>query len=200
MDAALELDRLPAALRPLVARGLTDDALRPDVIDQLRGHLERSDARPPEVLVALALLRYRDAAEVMLHELGEASREALALVEEAQRTLAQRTLAQRTLAQRTVARPALDALRAQLERTVARERARERRLSDLALDPTLARPTELIELAHLVLARGDDDGRAADLMTTADLRERGLLGPSSEPEEAAFSFSVERSGIFRAQR
>lgn len=195
MDAALELDRLPAALRPLVARGLTDDALRPDVIDQLRGHLERSDARPPEVLVALALLRYRDAAEVMLHELGEASREALALVEEAQRTLAQRTLAQRT-----VARPALDALRAQLERTVARERARERRLSDLALDPTLARPTELIELAHLVLARGDDDGRAADLMTTADLRERGLLGPSSEPEEAAFSFSVERSGIFRAQR
>lgn len=195
MDAALELDRLPAALRPLVARGLTDDALRPDVIDQLRGHLERSDARPPEVLVALALLRYRDAAEVMLHELGEASREALALVDEAQRTLAQRTLAQRT-----VARPALDALRAQLERTVARERARERRLSDLALDPTLARPTELIELAHLVLARGDDDGRAADLMTTADLRERGLLGPSSEPEEAAFSFSVERSGIFRAQR
>lgn len=195
MDAALELDRLPAALRPLVARGLTDDALRPDVIDQLRGHLERSDARPPEVLVALALLRYRDAAEVMLHELGEASREALALIDEAQRTLAQRTLAQRT-----VARPALDALRAQLERTVARERARERRLSDLALDPTLARPTELIELAHLVLARGDDDGRAADLMTTADLRERGLLGPSSEPEEAAFSFSVERSGIFRAQR
>lgn len=190
MDAALELDRLPAALRPLVARGLTDDALRPDVIDQLRGHLERSDARPPEVLVALALLRYRDAAEVMLHELGEASREALALVDEAQRTLTQRTLA----------RPALDALRAQLERTVARERARERRLSDLALDPTLARPTELIELAHLVLARGDDDGRAADLMTTADLRERGLLGPSSEPEEAAFSFSVERSGIFRAQR
>jgi len=195
MDAALELDRLPAALRPLVARGLTDDALRPDVIDQLRGHLERSDARPPEVLVALALLRYRDAAEVMLHELGEASREALALIDEAQRTLAQRPVAQRT-----VARPALDALRAQLERTVARERARERRLSDLALDPTLARPTELIELAHLVLARGDDDGRAADLMTTADLRERGLLGPSSEPEEAAFSFSVERSGIFRAQR
>lgn len=185
MDAALELDRLPAALRPLVARGLTDDELRPEVIDLLRDHLACFDEREPDVLVALAVLRYRDAAEVMLHELGAASREALELVEEARLG---------------VDRPALDALRAQLERSVARERARERRLSDLALDPTLARPTELIELAHLVLARGDDDGRAADLMTTADLRERGLLGPPSQAEAAPLSFSVERSGVFRAYR
>ena len=177
MDAALELDRLPAALRPLVARGLTDDGLRPDVIDLLRDHLACFDERAPDVLVALALLVYRDAAEVMLHELGAASREALDLVAEAQAM---------------VERPALGDLRAQLERTVARERARERRLHDLAL----ARPTELIELAHLLVTRGEDDGRAADLMTAADLRERGLL--RVRPPER--SFSVEQSGVFQAPR
>ena len=181
MDAALELDRLPAARDEGTQRGLTDDGLRPDVIDLLRDHLACFDERAPDVLVALALLVYRDAAEVMLHELGAASREALDLVAEAQAM---------------VERPALGDLRAQLERTVARERARERRLHDLALDPALARPTELIELAHLLVTRGEDDGRAADLMTAADLRERGLL--RARPPER--SFSVEQSGVFQAPR
>jgi hypothetical protein len=81
MAPALDPERLPLALRPLVARALEDvDACEP-AIEALEAELE---ARPtPDVLIALALLTHHEAAELVLSQLEDAAERALAWIDEA---------------------------------------------------------------------------------------------------------------------
>lgn len=123
-------------------------------IAALERHLERGGERSPEVLLALAMLTYEDAATLVLNRLTQASKTALALLDEA-------------LEGQPEPSAPLRALRARFARALDRERARERRLRELADRPERARPIELIELANRILLSGEDDELATELMVEA---------------------------------
>jgi len=160
MAAAFRPGALPARLRPLVARALARGEGHEDAIDAIEGHLAGGGERSPDLLVALAMLTYEDAAAVVLGRLRDASERALALIDEA-------------LSRGPADADELERVRAIYARTLRRERARERRLRDLVAAPErAARSTELAELAHRILMSGEDDGLAARLMAAAAERAR----------------------------
>lgn len=135
-------------------RALRDGDELEAAITAIETYLSRGGQRTPEVLLALATLTYEDAATVVLSRLTAASEQALALVDEA-------------LASEPEPREDLTALRETFARSLARERARERRLRELLDGPRRARPVELMELAHRILMSGEDDALAAELMQAA---------------------------------
>ncbi len=146
--------RLPEGLRAVVRRALRDGQGHEEAIRELEDHLAAGGERSPEVLLALATLTYEDAATLVLSRMTRASEAALALVDEA-------------LAAQTEPAPELQDLRATFAGALERERARERQLRRLLADPSRARPTELMELAHRILMSGEDDQLAAALMAKA---------------------------------
>ncbi|HJL16918.1 MAG TPA: hypothetical protein RMH99_14735 [Sandaracinaceae bacterium LLY-WYZ-13_1] len=172
MVVAFELARLPDPVRRPVARVLTEDAGHEEAIEAAEAFLARGGEAGPDLQVALAVLTMEDAERFLPSALGEAAARALTLLDEA-------------LALGAPDPGALGEVRARCARTLRRERARERRLEDLLADPSAARPTELMELAHRVLMRGDDDGLAAALMTEAG--DRVAPTPSEHPPAYASS-------------
>lgn len=206
MAPAFALDELPASLRDLVARVLRDGDGHDEAIEAIELHLADGGRRTPDLLVALATLTYEDAAKVVLSRLRDASEDAIGLLDEA-------------LAQDPPNADELRAMRDELDKTLRRERARERRLRALMTDPTRARATEMVELAHRILMSGEDDALAAKMMSAAasaadrlpdaplpDVVVRSAPdvddddsddGPSDAPEPR---FDGTSSGVFRAKR
>jgi hypothetical protein len=150
MAPAFDSTRLPSCVRGLVDRALSDVDLCEAAIAAIEGHLARQRERPPDMLLALAVLTYEEASQLLLNRIEEAAGRALALVDEAVRAGAPEQNA------------SLARLRARCRGALARERSRERRLLG-RLARGAARPCEIVELAHRFLARGDD-GLAADLL------------------------------------
>ncbi|MBX3271735.1 MAG: hypothetical protein KF729_15820 [Sandaracinaceae bacterium] len=149
-----ETERLPPAVRPAVERALRDGEGHEAAIRALEAHLDDGGERSPEVLLALATLTYEDAATVVLSRLAQASRTALALVEEARAAAPERS-------------EAVERLHATFAAALEHEQAREQRLRRLLADRRGARPAELMELAHRILMSGEDDQLAAELMAAA---------------------------------
>ncbi len=82
MAPAFDLERLPTALRPLVAHALEDVDACELAIEALEAAAHRP-TRAPEVLLALALVTYHEACELVLTQIEAASERALALIDEA---------------------------------------------------------------------------------------------------------------------
>ena len=150
---SLGLSALTDADRVLVQAAFVEGEDREAAILVLEDHLANHE-RTPELLLALAVLTYEDAASLVLSQLARASGAAVDLLDEA-------------LAAQESPRAEVIALRDTFARTLERERARERRLLELLTGPRDARPTELVELAHRILMSGEDDQLAADLMDAA---------------------------------
>lgn len=156
MALAFDPHRLPPALRPLVERALQDVDGCEDAIEALEREASASEASP-DVLVALALVTYHEAASLVLTQLEHAAERALALLDEAERR-----------GKRT---DSLARLRSLCRRSIERERSRERRLlARIAWADDDASPRDVIELAHRLMLRGDTD-LAAELLRRADERE-----------------------------
>lgn len=151
MSEAFDPERLPAALRPLVERALRDVDACEEAIEALEQHV-RGGGASPDALVALALLTYHEAAELVLSQIERAAGRALSLLDEAERKGA---------AGQGVAR-----LRALCRASLERERRRERRIL-ARMERDRARVGEVVELAHRLLLRGDGD-LAAELLRRAD--------------------------------
>lgn len=154
MAATFDLEALPASVRPLVARAMSTGDHHEGAILSIEAHLAEGGERTPDLLVALAMLTYDDAAMVVLSRLRAASEEAVALVDEA-------------IARGSDPSGRLAEVREVYVATSRAERARERRLRALMLRPGCARPAELVELAHRILMNGEDDELTAELMNAA---------------------------------
>lgn len=157
MAAAFDPDRLPDELRPLVARALTDvDGCEP-AIEALTRHVEAgggTDAR-----VALALLTFEEAAQLVRSRLAPAAERALGLIAEAVAMGAEET-------------EGLGRLRRICVAALERERSRERDLIARVMFGH-AEPAEVALLGQRVLLSGTDDAMAAALLRrAADLAER----------------------------
>lgn len=134
----------PSALPPTVAC-VVEEVLRERdgherAIEAIKTALERE--RGPDLLIALAIVVYDDAASVVLHRLGAASVEALGLLDEAARIRGTGA--------------GLESLREVFEATRSREAERERCLRVWMLAPHRAPPEQLVELAHRLRMAGDD--------------------------------------------
>lgn len=161
VSPSFDLGRLPEEVRDSVREALVRGEGHAEAIASIEGALERGAERSRDLLVALATLTYEDAATLVLSRLEAASREALALLDEASEGESS---------------PELLALSEAYARTLAREEARELHLRGTARGRSRPRALELIELAHRVLMSGEDDGLAAELMVRA--------ARESEPPEA----------------
>src|SRR5687768_9587598 len=115
MAPAIDLRRLPTTLRSCVAMALDDVDACEGAIDRIEAYLSDKPARPPDVLLALAVLTYREAEQLVLSRLEEASERAIALIDEAVTSGAQTS-------------EEIDELRSVCEAAIARERAREEKL------------------------------------------------------------------------
>lgn len=158
MAPAFDLDRLPAALQPEVAHALANPADAEGAIDALERHVRAGAG--PDARIALALLGFQEAAQIVLSQLEPAAVRALTLIDEA----------------RSMGAPLTEGLarfRAVCTATLKREEARERLLLIRALSAD-ASPAELTTLAHRLLARGGDDPLAS-----------GFLERIAEPDRAA---------------
>jgi hypothetical protein len=154
MGVAFRAEALPARIRPLVAHALAEGEGHEDALAAIEDHLAGGGARTPDLLAALAVLTFEDAASLVLSRLREAAERAVALLDEA-------------LACEPADPGALARVRALYARALERERRRERRLRARLSGPGRARPTELAELAHRMTMRGEDEAEAFALMETA---------------------------------
>ncbi len=165
---------LPEALAAQVERALHDGVGHEEAIAALEAHLAEGGPRTPAVLMALAALTYEDAASLVLTRLEDASREALALVEEARRSGGPEA--------------ELGRMREVFVDTIERERERVRQLRMRATNPDVVRPTELVQLAHGLLMRGEDR-LAAELFRAAD--------DEDQAQDARDAFERDTSGVVR---
>lgn len=158
MAPAFDPDRLPDGLRSLVARALTDVDGCEQAIAALERHVETGGG--PDARVALALLTFEEAAQLVVSQLGPAAERALSLIEEAVQQGAPET-------------GGLVHLRRICRDTLQRERSRERDLIARVMFGN-AEPAEVALLAHRVLVERRDDGLAAALLRrAADLADGG---------------------------
>lgn len=133
---------LPSPIRGLVETALHEREGHEHALDAIEAHLAAGGERSPDLLIALATLTHDDAAAVVLHRLAEASREALALLDEA------------AVARGTA--HGLEPLRSMFEASCNREKERECLLRLALVNPERARPAELAELARRILMNGDE--------------------------------------------
>ena len=144
MAPALDLDRLPAGLRTTVARALEDVDACEDAIDALEATAAHD--RSPDVLLALALVSFHEAAELVLSQIEPAAERSLLLIDEA-------------MERGGVPTEGVHRLRRLCEGSLERERARRARR---AMYPGAA-----MERARRAWMRGDD-ALAAELAGAAD--------------------------------
>lgn len=170
---------LPLELDARVRRALSRREGHDEAIEAIEAYLEAGGERSPAVLMALATLTYEDAACLVLSRLREASEEALALVDEA-------------LAHPDGPRDELRRMRELFGQTLAQEQQRERDLRLRATNPSI-RPTELAQLAHGLMLRGED-GLAQQLFRAADQADAERQAAEAE------AFGRDQSGIVRIRR
>lgn len=151
MPFALRLSRLPGGLHGAVGRALHDPSECEVAIEAIERHLATD--RSPDLLIALAALTYREAEALVLSRIEAASQRALALIEEALVAGARRTRE-------------IDALKACCLASIAKERAREAMIVG-RIAKGCARAHEVVDLAHRVLRREDDDALATALLKRA---------------------------------
>lgn len=152
--ASVSSPRLALPLWTLIERAQQTGIGRDSAIRAIQDHLYDGGERDPALLVALARLIYEDAATVMVSRIRDASERSLALVDEA-------------IAGAGDPDGSLGDMRVALVRSLEAERAREARLRR-TVARRRPRATELMELAHLMMMRGEDDALAAELMELAD--------------------------------
>jgi hypothetical protein len=155
-----DLHGLPAELADKVAAALPDGADCEDALAAIETYVRRGGERTGNLLLVWAALTFEDARRLVLHRIGEAGTEALALIDEARRLGARGC--------------ALDALVTSIAGALAREARRDAHLRR-ALDGEPAKATELVELAHAMIRKAEDDRTAAWLLRRAC----GSNGPAS---------------------
>ena len=169
MGALFDPSALPSEARTLVERALRLRDRHEEAIEALEAHLAHGGARTADVLAALALCVYEDAAEVVLSRIEAASAEAIRLIDEALRTAAVSRV------------EPLRQLRALCVRSQQAEQERERGLWLRASSRSGGRATEWAELAHRMQQRGEDEQASRRCLGEA-LRRADLCEPPSLDE------------------
>jgi hypothetical protein len=156
MAHAFDLGRFPEKLRALVERAFEDVEACADAIEALESHVRGESAENreplPDILVALAVLTFEEAAQLVLSRIADAAEYALALSERA--------------IEAGAGSHALEPLRAKWTAALERERSREANLLR-RLARGKAHPRDVVELAHRLFMRGDDDELASELLRRA---------------------------------